>query len=49
MFSYFNINIKVGAVYIQIAPAFPEKMAQVCELTLVHCTQYGLYVCINQK
>jgi hypothetical protein len=28
MFSYFNINIKVGAVKIQTAPAFPEKVAQ---------------------
>jgi hypothetical protein len=28
MFSYFNININVGTVLIQTAPAFPEKMAQ---------------------
>jgi hypothetical protein len=28
MFSYFNINIVVGAVLIQTAPAFPEKLAQ---------------------
>jgi hypothetical protein len=28
MFSYFKININVGAVLIQTAPAFPEKMAQ---------------------
>jgi hypothetical protein len=28
MFSYFIININVGAVLIQTAPAFPEKMAQ---------------------
>jgi hypothetical protein len=28
MFSYFNININVGAVQIKTAPAFPEKVAQ---------------------
>jgi hypothetical protein len=28
MFSYFNININAGAMLIQTAPAFPEKMAQ---------------------
>jgi hypothetical protein len=28
MFSYFNININVGAMKIQTAPPFPEKVAQ---------------------
>jgi hypothetical protein len=28
MFSYFNINTNVGAVMIQTAPPFPEKVAQ---------------------
>jgi hypothetical protein len=28
MFSYFNFNFNVGAVMIQTAPLFPEKVAQ---------------------
>jgi hypothetical protein len=36
MFSYFNININVGAVQIQIAPAFPENLAQFGQILYPH-------------